>query len=167
MEDKNVGSVNANNGTECCSEWWDLHNHLTWKISYLSSSELYSNKFFSQQCVYRYSDWLCSAFVKCPVQLEAVTSPSPPRQPSGIWQWSVPREWGIWHKRHSGSAGFETCPGEVGNLNRNCSESLSSGVLSSFNFCHRGDTNLTCAHTSTTHSVLGATASSWSMTVLR
>ena len=46
MEDKNLGSVNANNGTECCSEWWDLHNHLTWKISYLSSSELYSNKFF-------------------------------------------------------------------------------------------------------------------------
>ena len=120
MEDKNVGSVNANNGTECCSEWWDLHNHLTWKISYLSSSELYSYKFFSQQCVYRYFDWLCSAFVKCAVQLEAVTSPSPPRQPSGIWQWSVPREWGIWHKRHSGSAGFETCPGEVGNLNRNC-----------------------------------------------
>ena len=79
-----------------------------------------ATNFFSQQCVYRYSDWLCSAFVKCPVQLEAVTSPSPPRQPSGIWQWSVPREWGIWHKRHSGSAGFETCPGEVGNLNRNC-----------------------------------------------
>ena len=126
-----------------------------------------ATNFFSQQCVYRYSDWLCSAFVKCPVQLEAVTSPSPPRQPSGIWQWSVPREWGIWHKRHSGSAGFETCPGEVGNLNRNCSESLSSGVLSSFNFCHRGDTNLNCAHTSTTHSVLEATASSWSMTVLR
>ena len=45
--------------------------------------------------------------------------------------------------------------------------SLSSGVLSSFNFCHRGDTNLICAHTSTTHSVLEATASSWSFTVLR
>ena len=36
-----------------------------------------------------------------------------------------------------------------------------------FIFCHRGDTNLICAHTSTTHSVLEATASSWSMTVFK
>ena len=166
MEDKNVGSVNANNGTECCSEWWDFYNHLTWKISYLSSSELYSYKFFSQQCVYRYFDWLCSAFVKCAVQLEAVTSPLP--SPATFGYLTVVRTQGVGNLTQKAlrDCRIWDVPGWSGKFEPKLS-SLSSGVLSSFNFCHKGDTNLICAHTSTTHSVLEATASSWSMTVLR
>ena len=151
MEDKNVGSVNANNGTECCSEGWDLHNHLTWKISYLSSSELYSNNFFFSAM--RLQIFWLTVFSVCKMPRSTRSGDTPLPSPATFGYLTVVRTQG------------------VGNLTqkalRECRIWNVPGWGGSFNFCHRGDTNLTCAHTSTTHSVLEATASSWSMTVLR
>ena len=166
MEDKNVGSVNANNGTECCSEWWDLHNHLTWKISYLSSSELYSNKFFFSAM--RLQIFWLTVFSVCKMPRSTRSGDIPLPSPATFGYLTVVRTQGVGNLTQKAlrECRIWNVPGWGGKFEPKLS-SLSSGVLSSFNFCHRGDTNLNCAHTSTTHSVLEATASSWSMTVLR